>query len=130
MKKIFSASALALMIAFGGAAARAEAPATPDAGFGEKVIALLEKMADLIDANKADCPKMGDALNKFMADNGPTLKEMQEKGKGMTKEQKEAWATKYKARLEAASNKMMTGIQACQKDAKVLDALKKMPKGN
>jgi hypothetical protein len=126
MKKIFAATALALLVSIGGAA-RAEAPPAGDAGLGEKAIVMFEKLADIIDANKADCAKMADGLNKFVTDNSAAIKDMQEKGKGMTKEQKDAWTAKYKDRLEKATTKMMGGMEKCQKDQKVMDAMKKMP---
>ncbi len=90
----------------------------------EKGVKLMEQMAELVDANKADCDKMGAELETFMSANAETIKKL--KDKKSSKEEEKALEEKYGARIKAATGKMMGGVMKCAKNAKVGAAMKKM----
>ena len=119
MKRFIIALSLALVVGLGGGHARADS-------VGDRAVALVEKMATIVDDNKSNCDAMGDKLSAFFTANAATFKEMKDMEKSMSKEQKDAWAAKYKDRLAAAIQKMTGGLQACMTNPKVMDALKKM----
>ncbi len=89
----------------------------------EKAIEFTEKMADLIEANKEDCKKMGEELAKFLDEN----KELIEKSKTMQSDPEKAkeFMEKYKDRMTAATTKM-AAMGKCAADPAMAEAMKKM----
>lgn len=89
----------------------------------DKAIEFTEKMADLIDANKEDCKKMGEELGKFLDEN----KEIIEQGKSMQGDPEKAkeFMEKYKDRMTAATTKM-AAMGKCAADPAMAEAMKKM----
>ena len=101
----------------------ADKPAAGGDFDGEKAIAFPEKMADIIDANKEDCAKMGAELGKFLDEN----KEIIEQGKAMqgNPEAAKEFMEKYKDRMTAATTKM-AAMGKCAADPAMAEAMKKM----
>jgi hypothetical protein len=116
MKKL-AASAFALLVL------AALAPARADSSTEIAAVRLVEELAQVMDANKVDCNKMGDALEKFMESHAAEIRRLREEEKKMTEEQKKAIANKYAARLQAAAAKILAGAQTCGSNPKVKEAL-------
>jgi hypothetical protein len=110
-------------IAFVNLAVAAVTPARADSSTEVAAVRLVEELAQVMEANKADCDKMGDALAKFMDSHTAEIRRLREEEKKMTEEQKKAIANKYAARLQAAAAKILAGAQACGSNPKVKDAL-------
>jgi hypothetical protein len=79
-----------------------------------KMVGILEKLADTMVADKADCSKMAKDVDKIVDDNQAFMKEVSAKRASLTQAQKDSFKTKYGARVEAATKKMMDGGTACQ----------------
>jgi hypothetical protein len=120
MKQVLMIS-LALALALPG---RSFADATSDQA--EKAVVLMEQVANVIDANKANCDVMGDKLAAWGDANAAQLKQMKESGKTLTAEQKKAFSAKYDARMKAVGEKMMPGLQKCSANTKVTSTMKKL----
>jgi hypothetical protein len=123
MKKIIAALALSLLSLSAWADAPAAAPA--DAEKGEKAIALMEKMADIVGAKDVKCDTRAENLSKFMDDNAAALKQSKEEGSKMTPEQKRAFMEKYSARFKAATAKLQAGFMECKDNPKFVEVMKK-----
>ena len=93
---------------------------------GEHAVVLMEQVATIIDTNKDNCDAMGDKLTAFFDKNAAELKRLKESGKSVSAEQKKQFSEKYKDRMKAVSDKMMTGLKNCSNNTKVSDAMKKM----
>ena len=98
-------------------------PAAADSATEIAAVRLVEELAQVMEANKGNCDKMGDALFKFMDSHAAEIRRLREEEKKMTEEQKRAIANKYAARLQAAAAKILAGSQACGSNPKVKDAL-------
>ncbi len=85
-----------------------------------KMVGIVEKIADVMVADKANCDKMAKDVNGIVDDNAQFMKDAQEKRKNLTQEQKDGFKKKYGDRLQGAMKKMMDGGQNCQNS----DALK------
>jgi predicted negative regulator of RcsB-dependent stress response len=95
----------------------------------EKAVVLMEQLANVVDANKANCDAMADKLGAWKDSNGAQLKQLKEAGKTLTAEQKKAFAAKYDDRMKAVGAKMMPGLQKCRSNAKVTATMKKLTAG-
>ncbi|CAN5659992.1 hypothetical protein BH11MYX1_BH11MYX1_09080 [soil metagenome] len=104
--------------------ARSYADANADQA--EKAVVMMEQVASLIDANKDNCDGMGDKLGAWTDANAAQLKQLNEAGKKLTAEQKQAFSSKYQDRLKALGSKMSSGLQKCSGNAKVTAAMKKV----
>lgn len=92
----------------------------------ERMVVLIEKMASITDTYKNDCDAMGGALDKFAdatAEERAALKAARAK---LTREQKDAIAKKYEARLAAGAAKIAAGMRACGSNPKVKAAMVKI----
>jgi len=89
----------------------------------EKAIAFTEKMAEVVDANKDDCKKMGEELSKLVDEN----KDLIEAGKALKgdPEKQKEFAEKYKDRMAAIGPKM-AGMAKCAADPALAEVMKKM----
>ena len=105
----------------------AEQPAAGDAELEAKGVEVMTKMADIMDANKGDCDKMGAELSSFLEAEKGTLDQMKEFGDKQTDEQKKAFEEKYATQMEQAMAKMGPAIEACKDNAAVQAAMSKMP---
>ncbi len=124
MKKLFVF--LVLAFAFLVAAPRlAVADANMDR-LAERAVALVERMANIIDADKSNCDKMGADLNKFADDTAAERAELKSYKDRLTPEQKAAFKAKYGERLKAAAAKIMGGMLPCATNEKVRAAMAKM----
>jgi hypothetical protein len=103
---------------------RARAEATNEEK-GEKVMVMMEKMADIVAKKEDSCDKRGDNLSKFMDDNAAALKQSKEDSAKLTPEQKKAFMEKYAARFKAAQEKMMAGFTECKDSKKFKEAIQK-----
>ncbi|MEO7730451.1 MAG: hypothetical protein ABIY55_05725 [Kofleriaceae bacterium] len=99
--------------------------ADANADQAEQAVVMMEQIATIIDANKANCDAMGDKLGAYMDKNGEQLKQLKQSGKTLSAEQKKAFSTKYADRMKAVSAKMMPGMQKCSSNAKVAAVMKK-----
>ncbi len=104
--------------------ARSFADASADQA--EKAVVLMEQLANVVDANKANCDAMGDKLAAWADANGTQLKQLKQAGKTLTAEQKKAFSAKYDDRMKAVGAKMMPGLQKCQANPKVTATMKKL----
>lgn len=116
-------------------AAPTGAPAAPVAvspemeAMGKEMLGMMTKMADVVDANKADCKKMAEALKKFGDENKDMVNKAKEMSAKISPEQKQAWSQAHMAEFQGVIGKMMGGMTACQNDADVQNALKGMALG-
>lgn len=92
----------------------------------EKAVVLMEQLANVVDANKANCDVMGDKLAAWADANGAQLKQLKEADKALTAEQKKAFSAKYEERMKAVVTKMMPGVQKCQANPKVTATMKRL----
>jgi hypothetical protein len=104
----------------------ASADEKTDAKMAEDQMVLLEKLGDLLSADKSDCDKMAVDLNRYVADNKERLSAIKAWSKGLGPEQKKALEEKYKARTETAVKKIHAGLNSCAKSKSVQDALKRL----
>jgi hypothetical protein len=104
-------------------ARRAAADASADQA--EQAVVIMEQIANIIDANKADCDAMGDKLGAYMDKNGEQLKKLKAAGKAVSDEQKKAFSEKYGDRMKAVFARMRPGMQKCSSNAKVSSVMKK-----
>lgn len=93
----------------------------------EDAVALTEKMADVFADNASDCDKMAVSVEKFFTDNTDAFKQIKAMDEKQTKEQKKAFEEKYKERNTALMKKMEPAVAKCATNAKVQEAMKKMP---
>jgi hypothetical protein len=84
----------------------------------EKELALVEEYAEINEKNKDNCDKLAEELEKFKKDRGAGLKQAREKDKLRDEKAKKAFEEKYKARLEAATKKLVSGLMQCGENAK------------
>jgi hypothetical protein len=86
----------------------------------DKLVGLMEEQADLIDKNKDDCDKMGEALSSWHQSNAEAIKALTAKLKD--KKSDKEMEKKYEARINAMGEKMK-GIGKCIANEKVAKAL-------
>ncbi|OIP35206.1 MAG: hypothetical protein AUK47_17010 [Deltaproteobacteria bacterium CG2_30_63_29] len=91
----------------------------------EKFIGYMEEMAEIIDSNKDDCDKMGDALAGFADDNAEDMKALQKKLKDLPEDEQKAMREKYEDRMEKAQEKM-DGLGKCATNEKIGKAMEKL----
>ena len=99
----------------------------------DKLVSYLEEEADIIDKNKDDCDKMGEALKSWADKNGDDMKslqkKMEDKEKSMSADDKkkaeEDMKKKYGDRLDKAMEKILGGALKCASNDKVKDAMEK-----
>jgi hypothetical protein len=115
--------ALILVVALALVPAR-HAYADASADQAEKAVVMMEQIATIIDANKANCDAMGDKLGAYMDKNGEQLKKLKAAGKTLSDEQKKAFSEKYNDRMKAVFTKMQPGMQKCSGNAKVSSVMK------
>ena len=89
----------------------------------EKFIGYMEEMAEIIDENKDDCDKMGEALSGFADDNAEDMKALQKKLKDLPDDEQKEMKEKYEDRMEKAEEKM-DGLGKCATNEKVGKAMK------
>jgi hypothetical protein len=94
----------------------------------EEAVQLIEKMSDIFDNDKGDCNKMASDLDSFIKENDAKFKKLKEAEAKESPEEKKEFEQKYKPRIDAAMKKMQPGIMACATNAKVMNAMKSMPK--
>ncbi|MGZ3420291.1 MAG: hypothetical protein ACXVEF_36360 [Polyangiales bacterium] len=126
MKRALSVLFFGSILAFGVPSAGDEAS---DAKMAEEQMVLLEKLADLVSADKHDCSKMAADMNAYLDKNKERLKALKAWSKALPPAQKKAIETKYQARAIAAANKMHPGLNACAKNEGVKSALERLGKG-
>jgi hypothetical protein len=102
----------------------ASQPAAQPAGLDDAFVVVLEKLADLLDANKGDCDKAGDAVAKYAGDNDAAIKTARTAYSKATDDQRK----KYKDRMVALNKKARPVIVACKKSDKFMNAMKAFPK--
>jgi hypothetical protein len=102
------------------------APA-PAGDIEEQSVAVMEQMADVFAANKADCNKLAAATDAFIKSNLGLFAKMKEAGAKQTRKEKKSFEKKYKARNLAAMKKMTPAINACARNKKVQAAMKSLP---
>ncbi len=93
---------------------------------GERVVAYLEEMADLMESTKDDCDLMAEKLTKFSKTKGKELKKLEARFKEKSKdpaEQKD-FEAKYGKRMEEATKRMVGGAMKCMNNEKVMKAMK------
>lgn len=88
----------------------------------EKGITLMEDLANIVESNKEDCDKMGEALKAKIDSNKGLLEDLNKLGKDSEKKISE----EQKTRLMGASMKMMGGMMKCQANEKVKGAMASM----
>ncbi|HLU68500.1 MAG TPA: hypothetical protein VKZ63_19580 [Kofleriaceae bacterium] len=108
------------------AAEQPAAGAAADPELEERGVAFMVKMADIMDANKADCDKMAAELNRFLDSQKGLMAEMKAYGEKQTPEQKKAFSDKYKSETDAVMAKMTPAIEACQDSKALQEAMGKM----
>ena len=124
MKKLIALLVLGLAFSVGSPRL-----AVADAGtdkIAERAVLLIESMANIVDANKTNCDKMGVSLDKFADATAAERAELKSYKDKLTEEQKRAYVKKYGARLQAAAGKIMGGMQTCGTNAKVKAAMTKL----
>jgi hypothetical protein len=114
--------ALALSLLAVPQLARAETPEE----VGEQIMTAMEKMATIVDNDKASCDTMAKDISDFADQNAPLFAKGKELEAKATPEQKKAWKEKYAKRAQALGEKMRPGMMACAKNEKVKTALGKM----
>jgi hypothetical protein len=94
---------------------------------GEKYAEYLEEMADVVASNKNDCDAMGDALDAFLREKGEDMVKAGNEIKGDGKKLFSSDADKEKLlrRLDAATERFFDGIEACDRNKKVIKAMSK-----
>ena len=122
MKIAFAFAALLLLVPARSSHADA---AADNAKLMEKAMAVMEDMANIIDANKDACDPMGDKLNVYVDKQAPFFKQLKDATKNLTADQKKALTDKYSDRMGKAVKKMTPGMTNCQKNAKVTAAMAK-----
>ena len=96
---------------------------SPEA-IAEEFVGLMEKIANAVDANKADCDKMAGEVDKLITSNKKLIDQAMamKKDKGQDKKLEE----KYKERMKGIMTKMMGGMMKCAKNKKLAEAMKKL----
>lgn len=125
MKRVIAllAAVLAVSPCF---AQKGAVPGASSTDTGDKYVALMEQMANIIDADKANCDKMGADLDAWLSKNSAEIERMHDIGQRQTPEQRAEFRKKYGARLGAAETKMRPGLMNCSQNAKVKTAISKM----
>ena len=122
------------------AAAAAAAVAKPAAGApaanvkfpgGDKpahlrMLAILEGMAKIFEADGADCDKLAKSLGAFGNEKQKELAELKGMIESYTPEQKKAAEATMKTRMMGVLPKIMGGAMKCQKNPAFLEAMKKL----
>ncbi len=78
----------------------------------------------MIDTNKVDCDKAGDAINKFVTDEGDAI----QKTRSAYLKATDAQRKQYHDRNVAIFKKASPGILACKKSQRFMTAMKTFPK--
>lgn len=84
----------------------------------EKVVKVMEGMADIADKNKDNCDKMAEELNKYLDSNKKVFEEA--KGMKSSPEEEKKMQEKYGKRMETAMGKMMGPMMSCPKAAEAM----------
>ncbi len=121
MKRRFS---LALLLLVSSLAVSAAA----DENYAEKSVQLAEKLATIVDSDKADCDKMASDMTAFFDANAEVYEQIRQWGKTLSPEEKKAYLAKYRPRINAAVQKMMGGLTKCEKNERVKAAYAKFPR--
>ena len=87
----------------------------------EKYVVLFEKFADMVVADKDNCPRMAADMNRFMDANAETIKKAAQAGTGNEKPPKD-----MQDRIEAAGRRMMDSLMTCKNDKAVEAAMQRM----
>ena len=98
-------------------------PSSAEISNAERSVQLMEKVASIVDTDKADCDQMARELNVFYDANAATIKELAAWGKTLSADEKKAMSDKYRSRILAASQKMAAGTQKCGTSKAVAEAL-------
>jgi hypothetical protein len=105
-------------------AAPPEGEMTPESeASGMEMLAFMGQIADIFDANQADCAKMGVELKQFADANKDKMAALKAAGDKFSPEQKHAFMQKHESEFQAVMSRMMTGAQACASDQGVKDAM-------
>jgi len=77
----------------------------------EKLVKHMEKMASIVEDNKADPDKAADELTKYIADNKDDIKEiakkLKEKEKGLKDDEKKKWEEEWGKKIMEPMKKVM-----------------------
>ena len=97
---------------------------TTEKSDAEIFVSLFEEMADIVDTNKGNCDKMGEALQAFADDNGEEVEKLSKNLKKASKEEEEELEKKFGDRMKEAQEKMMDSLMECVSNDKVGSAMK------
>jgi hypothetical protein len=95
--------------------------APPSRADMETYVALFEKFADMVVADKDNCPRMAADMNHFMDKNSEVIKKAAQAGTSDHKLPKD-----LEDRIEAAGRRMMDSIMTCKNDKAVEAAMQRM----
>jgi hypothetical protein len=103
-----------------------DARADTNADIAEKMVRILERVATAVEANKNDCNAMGDSLNAIIDENSAFIADAKARSEAMSHAEREAIQARFRARIQAATMRMMPGLQACARNQKVMSAIQKV----
>jgi len=124
MKRLLALAFAAALVAAPWHVARAS---DSNDAFAAKLVAVMEQMASLVDANKNDCNAMGDKLDRFITDHDALFKEAKAREAQMSEQEKQQFEARYHARLQGVVQKLQRGLSKCITNPKVSSALQKVP---
>lgn len=106
-KTLFVGAALALSLSTVGCKSKEE-----------QAVDLMEDMASVLEKNKDDCGKAGEAMEKWSKDNSGKLKDLKESTKGQSKEDEKKMMEKYKDRMEKVMATVLAVSLKCMDNEK------------
>jgi len=121
MKRALLSMAAALFFVVPG-----DVRADTNADIAEKMVRILERVATVVEANRSDCNAMGDKLNAIIDENGAFIADAKARSESMTAEERQQIQARFRARIQAATAKMVPGLRACGTNAKVTSAIQRV----
>ena len=103
-----------------------DASADTNADVAEKMVRILERAATVIEANKSDCNAMGDKLTAIVDENSAFIADAKARNESMSRAERDAIQARFRARIQAATARMMPGLRACMSNPKVSGALQRV----
>ncbi len=94
----------------------------------ETTLAFFTEMAQIVTTNSNNCQAMGTSLQTFVTSRSSTIAHMKSiKGQAVEEQAKQLAATpEYQKKLQPVANDVATGVQKCQGNKKVIEALQQL----
>jgi hypothetical protein len=102
------------------------AAADTNADIFEKAVRVMERAAEIVDANRTNCDHMGDKLSEHFDRNAQFMKDAKAMSERLSANEKHALELRFRPRIVSAVSRIQTGFDQCSGNAKVMAAIHKI----